>query len=159
QQVLEEAPAGRVLRARLLRELIALEVNYRRRRGELPTLEEYRNLFPNDDIDNCWSTVVFVPSECSPGLDQSTPVPADPPPALQDRIGRYKVCRKIGGGTYGHVYLAQDNVFKRQVAIKVPSPKLLASQIAKNQFLSEARNVGRLEHEGIVRAYDFGQDA
>jgi serine/threonine protein kinase len=151
QQVLEEAPAGGALRARLLRELIALEVNYRRQRGELPTREEYRDLFPNDDIDAVWSTILFIPSDCSPEVDQSTPVP--------ERIGRYKVCRKIDGGTYGDVYLGQDDAFDRQVAIKVPSPKLLASQTAIDHFLSEARNVGRLEHEGIVRAYDFGREA
>ena len=158
QQVLAEAPAGEALRARLLRELLGLEVSYRRQRGELPTPEEYRDLFPNDDIDNFWSTILFVPSDCSPEVDQNTPVP-DPPPALRDRIGRYKVCRRIDGGTYGDVYLGHDDKFDRQVAIKVPSPELLASQTAIDQFLSEARNVGRLEHEGIVRAYDFGREA
>jgi len=47
----------------------------------------------------------------------------------------------------------------RQVAIKVPSLRLLASQDARDQFLSEARSVARLQHEGIVRAYDFGLEA
>ncbi|HMF15653.1 MAG TPA: serine/threonine-protein kinase, partial [Gemmataceae bacterium] len=150
QEVLAAAPAGEALRTRLLRELLALEVSYRRKRGERPTREEYRDLLPNDDIDHVWDNASTI--------DQSTPVP-DAPPALRDRIGRYKVCRKIGGGTYGHVYLAQDEVFKRQVAIKVPSPKLLASQTAIDHFLSEAGNVGRLKHEGIVEAYDYGKDA
>jgi WD40 repeat protein/serine/threonine protein kinase len=47
----------------------------------------------------------------------------------------------------------------RQVAIKVPSAKLLASQRARDQFVAEARSVARLQHENIVRAYDFGQEA
>src|SRR5262245_54868469 len=71
QQVLEEAPAGGALRTQLLRELLRLELSYRRKRGERPTREEYRDLFPNDDIDNCWSTILFVPSDCSPEVDQS----------------------------------------------------------------------------------------
>src|SRR5262249_29865250 len=118
EQVLAEAPAGGALRAKLLRELLGLEVSYRRKRGERPTREEYRDPFPNDDIDNCWSTILFVPSDFSPEADQNTPVP-DPPQALPDRIGRYKICRKLGAGTYGVVYLGHDDKFDRPVAIKV----------------------------------------
>jgi serine/threonine protein kinase len=57
------------------------------------------------------------------------------------------------------VYLAIDEVFERKVAIKVPSARLLTSQRARDLFLHEARSVGRLQHEGIVKALDFGQEA
>jgi serine/threonine protein kinase len=57
------------------------------------------------------------------------------------------------------VYLAHDAVMDRQVAVKVPSARLLATERAREEFLREARSVARLEHEGIVRAYDFGPEA
>jgi serine/threonine protein kinase len=47
----------------------------------------------------------------------------------------------------------------RQVAIKVPTAWLVATERAKEEFLREARSVSRLQHEGIVQAYDFGQEA
>jgi hypothetical protein len=46
----------------------------------------------------------------------------------------------------------------RQVAIKVPSHRLLATERAREEFLREARSVARLQHERIVRAYDFGHE-
>jgi serine/threonine protein kinase len=161
----------------LLGELLALEIELRRNSGDVPGPEEYEERFPQH-VELIRAAFAGAPSqsvECANGgnvepstssmpfddnsdVDQSTPLPAEPPPAPPERIGRYKVCRRLGGGTYGNVYLAQDNVFDRQVAIKVPSLQLLASQGAKDQFLSEARSVGKLKHEGIVRAYDFGQE-
>src|SRR5262249_39111633 len=48
-------------------------------------------------------------------------------------------------------------VMGRQVAIKVPSARLLATDRAKEEFLREARSVARLQHHGIVQAYDFGE--
>src|SRR5262249_43231347 len=78
--------------------------------------------------------------------------------AMPDRIGRYKIRSVLGSGYFGDVYLADDDVMDRQVAIKVPSARLLASQNARDQFLSEARSVSQLRHEGIVKAFDFGQE-
>ena len=55
------------------------------------------------------------------------------------------------------MYLAYDEVMDRQVAVKVPSAWLVATNQAKEDFLREARSVAPLQHEGIVRAYDFGE--
>jgi serine/threonine protein kinase len=160
----------------LLRALVALEIELRSKGGERPAPDEYERRFPdhreliqaifseagsvehgNRDAGEP-STIDRIPDVGSEVEEFGLPA-SDSPPALPERIGRYKICRKLGGGTYGDVFLGQDEVFDRQVAIKVPSHNLLASQNARDQFLSEARSVGRLEHEGIVRALDFGQEA
>jgi anti-anti-sigma factor len=57
------------------------------------------------------------------------------------------------------VYLAQDESAGRQVAIKVPKGRPPGTAEGTEQFLSEARNVSRLRHEGIVALYDHGQEA
>jgi serine/threonine protein kinase len=154
-------------RTALLRALLGLEVGLRWEDDERPTPAEYEQRFPHDlELIQAAFAEARDPDDevAQNGIDEcttidETPRPAEPPPVLPDRIGRYKVCRRLGGGTFGDVYLANDELMKRQVAIKVPSLRLLASQSARDQFLAEARSVASLQHEGIVRAYDFGQEA
>jgi serine/threonine protein kinase len=155
----------------LLRELLALEIDLRREAGDRPTPEEYKRLFPGEgDLIEA----VFAKAADPPGSSEGATTPYKPPtdssavdlippsplgsPPVPDRIGRYKVVRWLGGGTFGDVYLAHDGVMDRQVAIKVPSAPLVATERAKEEFLREARSVARLKHEGIIRAYDFGQE-
>src|SRR5262249_22732382 len=104
------------------------------------------------------ATTPHTPATASAGVDPVPPLPSGSP-AVADHIGRYKVVRRLGGGTYGDVYLAHDAVMDRPVAVKVPSVRLLATDRAREEFLREARSVAQLQHEGIVRAYDFGQEA
>jgi serine/threonine protein kinase len=56
------------------------------------------------------------------------------------------------------VYLAHDEEMRRSVAVKVPSSELMGTARAVEEFRREARNASRLQHEGIVRAYDFDQE-
>jgi serine/threonine protein kinase len=73
-------------------------------------------------------------------------------------IGRYEVQRKLGHGGFGDVFLAHDPVMDRGVAIKLPNSTWLATERAREEFIAEARNAARLQHEGIVRVFDFGQE-
>src|SRR5262249_20076488 len=61
-------------RTALLLELVALDAVYRRRRGELPTVEGYARRFP--DLDKAWLVREIDRPE-------STPQPADTPTASQ----------------------------------------------------------------------------
>ena len=67
--------------------------------------------------------------------------------------------KKLGEGSFGLVYLAFDPDLRRQVAIKVPHPHLVASATAAELYLSEAQNVAQLDHPGIVPVYDVGRTA
>jgi serine/threonine protein kinase len=164
-------------RALLFRELLELEIELRREGGERPTAEEYHGRFaeyvelihavfanPPRDAESGppgsseLATIPHTPPTHSSVVGSDAPLPSGSSP-LPEQIGRYKVVRPLGGGTYGDVYLAHDAEMDRQVAIKVPSARLLATKRAREEFLREARNVARLQHEAIVRAYDFGQEA
>ncbi|HEY2109818.1 MAG TPA: serine/threonine-protein kinase [Candidatus Acidoferrales bacterium] len=76
--------------------------------------------------------------------------------ALPDLAGtRYRLIERVGGGGMGTVYLAEDSVLGRRVALKVLDlPELRADLSAR--LLREAQILGRLEHPGIVPVHDAG---
>ncbi|HIJ78996.1 MAG: serine/threonine-protein kinase [Desulfobulbaceae bacterium] len=75
-------------------------------------------------------------------------------------IGRYQVLGKIGQGAMGEVYLAQDKLIHRKVAIKCMrldrNKKGAARKKAMESFFHEARIVGNLNHSHITAVYDMG---
>lgn len=72
-------------------------------------------------------------------------------------IDRYQVDRLLGEGRVGDVYYAQDVNLARAVALKVIKPELLITPDFATRFVPAARALGRLEHPGLVRVFDFGQ--
>lgn len=68
--------------------------------------------------------------------------------------GRYQVQRIIATGGMATVYLAQDTLLNRPVAVKVLSGRGDAHE--RDAFLREARAVAQLSHPHIVEVYDAG---
>ncbi len=71
-------------------------------------------------------------------------------------IGRYRVDRLLGEGSFGRVYLAHDEQLHRPVAIKVPHARLVARAADAEAYLAEARVVAGLDHPHIVPVHDVG---
>ena len=76
-------------------------------------------------------------------------------PDRSQRVGRYELVTRIGQGGMGVVYLAQDPLLQRKVAIKLLG---LESSDLRERFSREARAVGSLNHPNIVHIYDVGED-
>lgn len=76
-----------------------------------------------------------------------------------DHIGRFRIKRLLGTGSMGTVYLAEDPVIHRQVAIKTLNLHLPADEarLFEATFLNEARAAGKLNHPHIVTVYDAGR--
>ncbi|MFN4895306.1 MAG: protein kinase domain-containing protein [Pseudomonadota bacterium] len=73
--------------------------------------------------------------------------------------GRYRIRRALGRGGMGSVYLAEDLVLGESgVAIKVLQRGGSEDRLAINRFLSEVRLTHKIQHENVVRTFDFGQD-
>src|ERR1700720_2868117 len=76
--------------------------------------------------------------------------------ALPDLAGtRYRLIERVGSGGMGTVYLAEDSVLGRRVALKIidlPEPRGDLSA----RLLREAQILARLEHPGIVPVHDAG---
>jgi serine/threonine protein kinase len=72
-------------------------------------------------------------------------------------LGKYRLLERLGAGGMGQVFLAQHQVMRRQVAIKVLPPKQAADPKARERFMRESRAAGALTHPNIVRAYDVDE--
>ncbi len=70
------------------------------------------------------------------------------------RLGRYLLRQRLGRGGMSEVYLATDEAMHRDVAIKVVSS---AHTDYVQRFQREAEAIGRLQHDHILPAYDFGE--
>ncbi len=75
---------------------------------------------------------------------------------LPQHIGRYRIERILGQGSFGLVYLAHDDQLQRLVAIKVPHRRLVARPEDAEAYLIEARTVANLDHPNIVPVHDVG---
>lgn len=71
-------------------------------------------------------------------------------------IPGYRIVRTLGKGGMATVYLAIQESFEREVALKVMSPNLSEDPKFSERFLREAKIVSRLMHPNIVTVYDVG---
>jgi serine/threonine-protein kinase len=69
-------------------------------------------------------------------------------------LGHYRVVRMLdSGGMGGEVYLAEDCLLERPVALKFIANYYAGDDWAKGQMMKEARAVARLEHPNICPVY------
>ncbi len=71
---------------------------------------------------------------------------------------RYEVVKSIGEGGMANVYLAQDTILDRKVAIKVLRGDLSSDDKFIRRFQREALSVSNLSHPNIVEVYDVGEE-
>jgi predicted Ser/Thr protein kinase len=71
-------------------------------------------------------------------------------------IGEYRVVRELGRGGMGAVYLAEDPLLARSVAIKVIDG-FADDPSARARFLIEARAIARLNHPNVVAIYRIAE--
>jgi eukaryotic-like serine/threonine-protein kinase len=71
--------------------------------------------------------------------------------------GRYRIQRKLGTGGMANVYLAEDEVLGRRVAIKILNDRHAGDDQFVERFRREAKNAASLSHPNIVSIYDRGE--
>ena len=75
---------------------------------------------------------------------------------MELEIPGYKLIRTLGKGGMATVYLAEQTIFEREVALKVMSKSLADDPAFGQRFFREAKIVSQLVHPNIVTVHDVG---
>lgn len=134
----------------LLRELLVVELVYRRKAGECPTSDEYVSRFPGR-VEAI--AAAFDASEESLGSDLSIEAAEDRLPRTLPAIPGYTVLEELGRGGMGVVFKARPERLNRLVALKMILSGDLAGPEAAARFLTEAEAVARLQHPQVVQVF------
>ena len=138
----------------LLSELLAVELEYRRKRGETPSVHEYLTRFP--DLQDAIVQSDLFPDADAMGIpDAQETVTFAVERAMQ--FQHYRLLGRVGAGHFGVVWRAKDTRLDRDVAIKVPRKGEL-DRDETQRFLREARAVAQLSHRHIVAVHDVGDE-
>jgi tRNA A-37 threonylcarbamoyl transferase component Bud32 len=72
--------------------------------------------------------------------------------------GRYRLDRELARGGMAAVWIAEDPLLSRRVAVKLLHPQLAVDDALRTRFRNEAIAAAKLTHPGIVATYDTGDD-
>ncbi|MCC6781341.1 MAG: serine/threonine protein kinase [Planctomycetes bacterium] len=79
--------------------------------------------------------------------------------AIPERLGEFRLIRRLGAGGMGVVYLAEQVSLGRHVALKLVRPELLYFPRARERFQREIEAIARLADPGIVPIHSVGEDS
>ena len=72
------------------------------------------------------------------------------------RVGRYRILQRLGGGGSSDVYVAEDRLLGRKVALKILRRRE-SDTGQMRRFLREARSASMLNHPNVVTIFDIGR--
>jgi serine/threonine protein kinase/WD40 repeat protein len=126
----------------------------RYRAGQDPSVAEYAERHPElaQQIRDLLPTLLAV-EKAVPKVDEAHP----PAPPLPERLGGYRILRKIGQGGMGVVYEAEQEALGRHVALKVLPFARLLEPTFRQRFQREAQAAARLHHSNIVPVFGVGE--
>ncbi|MGC8685418.1 MAG: serine/threonine-protein kinase, partial [bacterium] len=104
------------------------------------------------------STVLNKTSTVHVQIDPNKTIVKQPVDNVDYIANRYKKLKKLGQGAMGIVWLAEDTVLERQIAVKELPVQLAEDTEFKERFFREAKLLAKLTHPNIVQLYDIVED-
>ncbi|MEQ8784663.1 MAG: protein kinase [Pirellulaceae bacterium] len=151
-------------RAALLRALLEIELERRRRRGEEPRAEDYLSRFSAADAPLIHSefdkTCGWAASDRRPEASGEPDSREDPNHADGEfplAIPGYRLKQLLGQGGMGKVYLADDLQLGREVVVKTIRPELLTDSRHRQRFIMEAQAAAQVKSDHVVEVFGSGE--
>jgi hypothetical protein len=119
----------------LLRHALAVELAYRRDRGEAPTVASYDWRFPMH-----LEAIQQAFTEPAAAQDGSLTPPLSPPRPFPAKLGKYIVLRPLGDGGQGSAFLARDPDLGHQVVLKRYHGGMSAAALKDAEALCRVRS-------------------
>lgn len=136
----------------LLAELIVLDIDYRKRRGETPTKQDYLEQFQDSSP--------AIHEALEEALDEGGKRAGvfEPPSVgrMAELFPALEIIELIGAGGMGAVYKARQSGLDRLVALKILPEEFGHDVKFALRFTREARTLAKLTHPNIVSVFEFG---
>jgi len=155
---------GESIRSALLRQLLLLDWDYRRRAGEHPRAADYEARFPADAtligevcreaIESVANTRGGAEGSSVTGVCEAETVLSDP--SLVAASGKFELVKEVGHGGIGVVFRGRDRHLGRELAVKVLREAYRDKPEARRRLIAEARIGSQLQHPAIVPVYEQG---
>ncbi len=84
----------------------------------------------------------------------SQPSPSGVSPQSPSFGERYELLKKLGTGGMGAVFMANDKLLGKVVAVKILLPGLSSEAVVR--FQQEAKAAAKLDHRNVIKVLDFG---
>ena len=72
-------------------------------------------------------------------------------------LSHYTILRPLGKGGMGEVFLAEDSVLGRKVALKFLAKDAITDPVARERFLREAKSAAAIDDPFICKIYETGE--
>ena len=114
---------------------------------------EVESLISFEDVSDCFidSPPDDIAAEMFSDQERSSPL-------IGQTVGHYKIVQLLDVGGMGEVYLADDDLLNRKVALKLVWPGLAMSGDQLKRFKREAQASSALNHPNILTIHEFGTE-